>query len=339
MISSCADWKNSRFRALYIEEAALDYPLSDAIRQLISSCPVIFCRSYKEILNRPRQDIILQKSWPALILAVKKPPFIYPGAEPCQNFGYSQFLYANLATGCPFDCEYCFLQGLNSSGDIVIYVNTDDIFAAVKDAKSADSLYLALSHDSDLIALYNTIPQFILKMHIFSKDNPNITVEIRTKSAVARIYREINPLPNLIIGFTLSPQPVIERYENKTPSLQARLKAVSEAVEQGFKVRLCFDPVFINDTVDSFYERFFDEVFSKLDPTQIHDVSYGFFRLTNEHFRRIRKNRPCASFLSESLVDEDRLITYEAPQRQKTAAKHLEQIGRYINSQKIYTLD
>lgn len=234
--------KHSFFRAVYVEESALDYPLSREIMASLGSCPFVFCQSYREIFNRPGQHMQLQKTRPALILAVKQPPFVYRGPRPCQNFGRDNFLYANLAIGCPFDCEYCFLQGLYLSGDIVVFVNTDDIFAHIALEAAENSLYLALSHDSDLLALHGLLPHLIRISSTFLSTRPQIVAEIRTKSAAVSIFQEIRPLDNLIIAYSLAPQVIIDRFENRTPSLKARIKAINAAIKAKFNVRICFDP-------------------------------------------------------------------------------------------------
>ena len=52
---------------------------------------------------------------------------------------------------CIFDCEYCYLKGMYPSANIVVFVNLEDIFAEVAQKLENHSLYLCVSHDTDLL--------------------------------------------------------------------------------------------------------------------------------------------------------------------------------------------
>ena len=72
---------------------------------------------------------------------------------------------------------------------------------------------------------------------------PNLTIEIRTKSGAFGLLGDLAPLPNVIFAWTLSPQMIIEKYESHTASAATRIAQIRQASDQGFLVRLCFDPL------------------------------------------------------------------------------------------------
>ena len=41
------------------------------------------------------------------------------------------FDYTSCMMNCVFDCEYCYLKGMYPSGNVVLFVNLDDIFDEV----------------------------------------------------------------------------------------------------------------------------------------------------------------------------------------------------------------
>ena len=55
---------------------------------------------------------------------------------------------------CVYNCEYyCYLKGMYPSGNIVVFVNLEDIFAELEEILQKHPVYLCVSYDSDLMAL------------------------------------------------------------------------------------------------------------------------------------------------------------------------------------------
>ena len=145
--------KQSLFSHIYIEERALSYPFTDRIFQRFPKAERIIIGHYKNVFNRPRQDFVLQKQYPKLILAVKEEnSFLYEGPEVCEDFGYDNFYYASTLLNCLYDCDYCYLQGLYPSANIVAFVNIEISLRRLKNSWLEGQLYLCVSYDTDLLA-------------------------------------------------------------------------------------------------------------------------------------------------------------------------------------------
>ena len=334
------------YRAIYIEEQAQSYEITKNILRRFPGIPVISVRNYKDIFNRPHQNQEWQKKKPALILAKKEPPFFYEGPTICQNFGCSRFYYTSVFLNCRFNCAYCYLQGMYPSGDIVLFVNCDDfsshLLRLLEEAPD-EKLYIAASYDTDLLSFQSTYPYmdyFYSKLQEFSAyaTQEKLVFEIRTKSASTRFFLENPPLPSLVFAFSIAPEEVISRYEKNTPSLKARLTAISTAQDAGHLVRLCFDPIFADDDFLTYYDSFFSTVFDAIDSTKVIDISYGFFRMNKDFFNRIAKNKPMSTlFLQE--FEKKEMISYDKKKRESVTARHLEILTRYIARDKIFVLE
>lgn len=332
--------KNSKkglFNIIYVEEAAFKYPLTKELLQKYADCTVITIRHYKDVFNRTNQHFLIQKQHQALILAVKDAPFLYKGPEVCQNFGYSNFYYTSFLLNCIYDCEYCYLQGMYPSANIVAFVNIEDFKNEMLNVISKEPVFLAASYDTDLIAFHNILPYLDYFYDFFTRQS-NIFVEIRTKSANEAFYKNHILLNNLIVAFTLSPEEVVEKYEKYTPSLKARIKTVQTAIKQGFKVRICLDPIFINTEVDALYEPFYKYIFTQIDPNKIVDIGYGFFRMSKDFFKRIEKQHIGSKLFSEDYSIIDNVVSYEKELQEKIKSKHYEILTQYIEKEKIFSL-
>ena len=228
-----------------------------------------------------------------LILAKKRPPFLYPASDMVQEFGTPNAFYNTPVLNCLYNCEYCFLQGMYPSGNLVVFVNEDDLKNAI-DMQLNDlndplkPTVVSVSYNTDLLAMENILP--LTKSWIkYASTKNNLKIEIRTKSALISAIKNLNAVDNVILSWTLSPELICERYEYTAPPLDRRIKAVRQAIDIGWPVRLCFDPVLLIDNWYEVYTGFFDQVFSKINVNRVTDVTLGVFRMNKDYFKRIRK--------------------------------------------------
>ncbi|TYQ12788.1 UNVERIFIED_CONTAM: spore photoproduct lyase [Acetivibrio alkalicellulosi] len=325
------------FNVIYVEEAAFKYPITKEVLDKYCNLQVITIRHYKDVFNRTNQHFQIQKQYQSLILAVKDKPFLYEGPQVCQNFGYPNFYYTSFLLNCIFDCGYCYLQGMYNSANIVAFVNVEDFKNSIEQESLKKPVFLAVSYDTDLIGFYNIIP-YIDYFYGFFKMHPALTVEIRTKSGNQSFYKTHTALDNIVIAFTLSPQEIIEKYEKNTPPLKTRIKAIKTALDQGFKVRICLDPVFINPVADHLYEPFYEYVFSEINANKILDLSFGFFRMSKEFFKRIKKQSEYSDlFLDEYCLNEN-VISYPKEYQNNIMTRHYQILTNYMKKEKIFSL-
>ena len=290
----CAVPYRKPFSVVYVEEAAMPLPRVQRILEKLPGAEVIRCRDYREVFHRPNQSPSLQKNAQALILAVSDRPRIYAGAPVCQDFGNDRFYYTSDVMNCIFDCEYCYLQGMYPSGHVVVFVNPEDTFREIDTLLSDDSrgVYVCISYDTDLLAL-EPLLGYVSEWIAYAEKHPSLTLELRTKAASAAVLRSLPVSDRVILALTLSPDPVIRAMEHHTPPLSARLALAREAMERGWKVRLCFDPMIAVHNAETVYNAMFDEVFSVLPMDRVCDVSVGLFRISREYLKEMRRRHPC----------------------------------------------
>lgn len=290
------DSKSKSFRNIYshiyVEEAALSHPRTQAILASHPSSEVIQIKDYKHVFNRPHQASSLQKDAPDLILALADKPCLYPGAAVCQSFGEEHFYYTSCVMNCPFDCEYCYLQGMYPSGNIVIFVNLEDTLVAVDELLLKHPLYLCISFDTDLLALEG-LTGFLREWCDFLTTRPSLTVEVRTKSAAMQIISSLPVLSNMIFAITMSPKKVITRYEHRVASYDLRMQTAKLILSEHRQLRLCFDPMIAVSDWENAYTEMFLSIFNEIPAEAVRDVSVGSFRISADYLKNMRQNRPC----------------------------------------------
>ena len=327
---------NNRFSHIYVEKKILGNKNTLEILSKFRDAKIIEIDNYKEVFSSNNQDFHLQKLGQNLILASNKPNMIYEGAVVCEDFENDNFYYTSSIINCVYDCEYCYLQGVYSSGNIVIFVDIEKVFEEVEELyNKLKSLYLCVSYDTDLLAIEN-ICSFSEKWYHFIKDKKDLKIELRTKSANIDKFLNLDVLDNFIIAFTLSPEDITLKNEKYTASFKNRVKAIKELQNKGWKVRICIDPLIYTDDFEKNYSEMIEYLFSEIDKNKVIDVSIGVFRTSKEYLKKMRNQNKKSEILYYPFECTDGVYTYSDKLKSYMIDFIKEKFLKYINIERIY---
>ena len=287
------------FQHIYVVEALLQSPEAERILRKFPKAKVIPIKHYKDVFNRKKQGRLAQSRSRKLILAKKEGQRLYDGAVVCQDFSESHFCYTSLLMNCPFHCAYCYLQGMYPSSNLVMFLNLEDYFSDCRKwIAEKGSLYLCISYDTDLLAMEGIYP-YVEEFARFLNQENALRIEVRTKAGGEGLWRKMQKLPlssegrkRMIFAFTLSPEEIIEEAEEGSARLSSRIFAIQKALEEGYLVRLCFDPMIYHPRWKELYSDLLQEVFEKIPMEQIHDCSVGSFRISESYLKAMGKALP-----------------------------------------------
>ena len=327
---------NNRFSHIYVEKKILNNKNTLEILSKFKDMKIIEIDNYKEVFSSNNQDFHLQKLGQKLILASNKPNMIYEGAVVCESFENDNFYYTSSIINCVYDCEYCYLQGVYSSGNIVIFVDIEKVFEEVEELyNKLKTLYLCVSYDTDLLAIEN-ICGFSEKWYYFIEDKKDLKIELRTKSGNIDKFLNLKPLDNFIIAFTLSPENIALRNEKYTASFKNRVNAIKKLQEKGWKVRICIDPLIYSDNFEKNYSQMIEYLFNEIDKEKVIDVSIGVFRISKEYLKKMRNQNQNSEILYYPFECIDGVYTYSDKTKSYMINFIKEQFLKYININKIY---
>lgn len=298
---------------IYIEEAILQHPRVLDIVARFPEARIIPCGRYGEVFNPKAQNFRLQKQRPALILAEKyknfamKVPAGY-GIGAKKNYYFSHML------NCLYDCRYCFLQGMYQSAHYVLFVNYDDFKTEIRQLCTEsphEVLHFFSGYDCDSLAL-EPVTGFAGDFLPFFDEIPNAWLELRTKSTQIRTLLNRAPLPRCVVGFSLNPEAVAAKIEDKAPPLHRRLDAMFKLQEHGWQLGLRFDPLIYQTGFKEQYRQLFEQVFAKIDASRLHSVSLGTFRLPEQYFKKVQKLYPDEKLFAGPLSNQQGMVSYNA---------------------------
>ncbi len=316
---------------IYIEDSIRVHPTTVSILKRFPKARVIGCGRYGEIFNRGAQNFRIQKKNPALILANKHQGHVLPapnsyGIEGDRNYYFSHML------NCIYDCRYCFLQGMYRSAHYVLFVNYEDFLTNI-DATLAQhnnkKTWFYSGYDCDSLAL-DPVTGFTDHILPFFADRPLAQLEFRTKSTQVRSLLNHEPLDNVVIAFSLSPEIVSQNLEAKTPGLQQRLNAMEKCQKAGWKVGIRFEPLIQINDFEQRYRELFDHVFSQLNAQTLHSVSVGAFRVPRDFFKRMTRLYPEEPLFSTAFTETDGMIGYETSLQESMLSYCTKALNKYV---------
>ena len=158
---------------------------------------------------------------------------------------------------------------------------------------------------------------FVLPFQFF-----NETLKKNLLDKIFSSFKNFQPTETVILSWTLSPQEICEKYEATAPPLHLRLKSLKHALESGWPVRLCFDPVLFVNGWEEIYGRFIDMVFQEIKGEQLLDVTVGVFRMNKDYFKRIKKRETRSDLFYSDYALESNTVTVPINQR-RPALSHL----------------
>lgn len=87
------------------------------------------------------------------------------------------------------------------------------------------------------------------------------------------------------------------KYEHYAASTDSRIAAAKKAAKDGWRIRLCLEPVLYMPDWQRMYAALIEKIFTQIDKIAVMDVSLGEFRVSSEYLKPMRKQRPDSAVL------------------------------------------
>lgn len=324
------------FSTIYVEEEVLETQRVKALLDRFSSVPQVICARYGEVFNRKSQNFRLQKSAPALILAKKHGNKVLAAPD---GYGYddSKSYYFSHMLNCVYDCRYCFLQGMYSSANYVLFVNYEDFEDAIVDKideNEGRGVYYS-GYDCDSLAL-EPVSKFCSHFLPVFRRYPKAELEIRTKSTQVRSLLEAEVVPNCVIAMSFTSSEAAAKWEHKVPSIEKRLEALRKLQLAGWKVAIRFEPLVLGVEGLAPYEALFARVFSMLNVEKLHSVSTGLFRMPIGFHKKIVKLYPDEELYARPTETSDGMISLKSNEESAILMAIERLLLNYISTEQYY---
>ena len=223
-----------------------------------------------ELLDGSRKTLVRRVGDGSIITRFEKTP--HP--ENSTDVVCPHFLELKWATGCPFDCAWCYLKGtlrfmpyktrprpkdfIKIEQHVRAFLESDGYGELLNSGELADSLMWEANG--------NPFSKFII--NLFAGQSRH-RVLFLTKSNKIRNLLQIGHHDRAVLSFSLNARAVAERFEKGAPPVKKRIEAAARLSEAGYEVRLRIDPMVPVPNWERQYEELIDQVFSRLKPERI----------------------------------------------------------------------
>ncbi len=322
-------------RMIYVEEAVKNSALARRATQKFPDARVSLIADYKTHTRRQAFDIPAYNRRTQDLFIIReqydhfKPCPCSPGVVPC---GYHN---ANLGFGCPFECTYCFLQSYANAPGIVIPANIEDLFHTFDGYQ--DGVRVGSGETTDSL-VFDGLTGFAGDIVEHFRAFPRRVFEFKTKSTNVAGLLAVKASSNIVVGWSLNPQKVIDAEEHFTASLAGRLEAAARCAAHGYRTAFHFDPVIYFPGWEGAYEGVVQQLFRAVPAQSIAWISVGTLRMTPSQKKVIENRFPENTILdAELFTAADGKLRYAPAVRREIYRAMLAWIGRVAApSTKVY---
>ncbi|HKV54602.1 MAG TPA: hypothetical protein VJN94_08140 [Candidatus Binataceae bacterium] len=218
-----------------------------------------------------------------MVVMRRRGPFLMGCPAASAEFACCGYLVLVLASNCPMDCSYCFLQEhLANNPGFQVYANYHDAFGELdrlQRGAGGRQLRVGTGELADSLA-FDELTGMSIDLVSYFAERENLLLELKTKTDEIGNLLSIDPRGRTLVSWTLSPQRVFEACEHGTASPAARINAARRLHEAGYKVGFHLDPVIAYAEAARDYLELLDNLFTIVPPKGIAFISIGGLRMT-----------------------------------------------------------
>jgi spore photoproduct lyase len=213
----------------------------------------------------------------------RRSPFLMACPAGSSEFACCGYLVLTLASNCPMDCGYCFLQEyLADNPGFQVYANYTDAFDELERLRRkapARGLRIGTGELADSLA-FDSLTGISRDLVEYFSRRDDLTLELKTKTDEIENLLAIDPKGRTLVSWTLSPERVFHTTEHRTASPAARIEAARRVLEAGYRVAFHLDPILAYEGAERDYLELLGNLFDAIAPSQIAFISMGGLRMT-----------------------------------------------------------
>ena len=169
----------------------------------------------------------------------------------------------------------------------------------------------------------------------FFRDKP-VFFELKTKSANVENILNTPGAKNIVISWSLNPQPFINKEELCAASLAKRLDAAKKVQAKGYSLSFHFDPIVYSENWEQLYQEVIDQIYSKLNPPFAW-ISLGTLRGTRKLKNAAEQRFPESKiWYGELFLSNDKKLRYPKFMRKQIYKSMIKLIRKHDTKTPVY---
>lgn len=188
---------------------------------------------------------------------------------------------------CGYDCSYCTIQSFYHGGRVSIVGGLAGKLDGLR--LDPDAVYHVGTGQSSDSLMWGNRAGILDALAAFARKNPNVILELKTKSARVDYFMARDAPPNVICTWSLNTDTIVENEERLTAAAGDRIAAARRVADRGVLVGFHFHPIARYRGWRGEYERLYRQVTDTFDPAEVAMVSFGTLTYIKPVIRQIRR--------------------------------------------------
>lgn len=202
---------------------------------------------------------------------------------------------------CGFDCSYCSIQSFYHGNKVTFNAGFAEQLKQLK--LDPDKTYHIGTGQSSDSLMWGNHQGVLDALAEFAADNPNVVLELKTKSKNIGWLLQNDYPENIICTWSLNPQTIIDHEEHLSASLEQRLVSAEKIAEKGRLVGFHFHPIVHYEHWRNDYLEICNDIVKRFSANQVAMVSMGTLTFTRSVMKTIRQ-RPLTSKILQMPMEE-----------------------------------
>ncbi len=214
----------------------------------------------------------------------------------------------DMVESCGYDCSYCSIQSFYNEDTITFNTNLTEKLLAIK-LDPNEIYHIGTGQSSDSL-MWGNRGSVLEALIAFAKKNPNVILELKTKSDNVSYLLQNDYPPNIITTWSLNPQTIVQSEERLSASLQERLDAAKKIHDKNRLVGFHFHPMIYYKNWQKEYGEIFAYLLEHFDPNRVAMVSLGTLTFIKPVIKKLRQRAMKSKILQMPLVDAAGKLSY-----------------------------
>ncbi len=202
---------------------------------------------------------------------------------------------------CGFDCSYCSIQSFYYDDKVYFDAKLSEKLKNLSLDKN-QIYHIGTGQSSDSLMWGNT-KGLLDDLFSFAKKNPNIILELKTKSNNISYLLE-NEIPkNIVTTWSLNPNTIIQNEEHLTATLEERLEAAKQIQQNGNLIGFHFHPMVQYQGWEKEYQAIANKIANEFSSDLTALVSMGTLTFIRPAIKKLKKRMMKSKILQMPLKE------------------------------------
>lgn len=231
---------------VFFEPIALEYPLGEKLYSFFQEKGIEVNKTsinnvYKSIPGLSEQQKYARAK-KTIVVTVKKNRKL-DVCKPSADFEFA------LASNCPGNCEYCYLQSTQGLKPYLrVYVNLEEIFETIKEHADQSGKLITtfeVASGGDPLSLEHITGTLGKTINFFGSLS-NAKLRVVTKFSNVASILDANHQGHTRFRVSLNSNYVIKNFEHNTASLKERIEAAAQIAQAGYPIGFVVAPIMVH---------------------------------------------------------------------------------------------